>query len=316
MRLTDYRVVANWTESDLLNILKEETDYYEYKSSQIVANPKWSAELQQKICNAASAFWNTGGGVFIVGVDDKGQIDGGIPSTVGKQPIRAWVDQVLRDVQPIGPYEVGVIQSSTLSSLIQPNKIVLVIAFGESFNLPHMSSDKKHYARLGVHTEPAPYYLVEAIRARRGLRKPLLKGLLRRHERKSGVIELVVLNVNQEPALNVSVMFNPLPQFLAEHSSQGLPFVIPIIDNKYPFRMDITTFNAISAWFGETPIHLLLEYEDVVGNKYNEIQILDPYRSVSAFGLKSTPSDAPEKLLGKIADEIKKIREILGKIKK
>jgi hypothetical protein len=315
MRLSDDRVVAHWQENDLLNIPSSETDYYEYKSSKILMNPKWNVELAQKICCAASAFWNIGGGVFVVGVDDTGQIDGGIPATVGKQPIRAWVDQVIRDVQPVGPYEVGVIQSSGTGSLIEPDKmdkIVLITAFGESFNVPHMSSDKKHYARLGVHTEPASYYLLEAMRARRGLHQPMLRGLLRGSEQKRSVLELAILAVNDVPAVNLSVTFDPLPNIFSELSGEReiLPLQVPIVDRLNPFSMEIAfNFNPADT-LGSAPFFLLLEYEDIAGRKFQESQQIDFLRSLGPFRFGDDPLHKIEKALEKISDRVQRLTQV------
>jgi hypothetical protein len=59
--------------------LNAEDDRHEYKSSAI----KNDKELGDKIAKAASGFWNSGGGLFVVGVDGNGQPDGGISLSVG-----------------------------------------------------------------------------------------------------------------------------------------------------------------------------------------------------------------------------------------
>jgi len=255
MRLQDFHVVETWDENDLLNIPAQETDYYEYKSSKMVTNPKWKDGLQEDICNAASAFWNTGGGVFIAAVDSKtGQIDGGILDTIGRQPIRDWVDQVISDVEPVGPYAVGTIKPLSASSPIHANHTVLVIAFGESFDVPHMSSDKKHYIRAGAHTLPAGSYLVEAIRARRGLREPHLRAIIRFHERKPDIIELVILNMSEVAALDVTISLIPLPTIF-EDSKDNFPLRRPILDRQFPFSMEIGMFPGIGQGF-DSPLRL------------------------------------------------------------
>ena len=306
MPLSDFRVVETWVENDLLNLPSQETDYYEYKSSQILSKGKWTP-LQQEICNAACAFWNIGGGVFIAGVDNKGQIDGGIPSTVGTQPIRAWVDQVIHAVQPVGPYAVGVIQPSGPSSPIQPDKVVLVISFGESFNVPHMSSDKRHYARLGVHTEPAPYYLVEAIRARRGLREPYLRAIIRFHERKPDIIELVILNMSDGAALDVTITLYPLPK-LFDTVKDNFPLKIPILDRQFPFSMEIGMFPGIGQGF-DSPMRLDLAYVDYIGRQFQQSQTIEIKREINQVSFVAETKG--EKTLEEISKQIKRLNEII-----
>jgi len=151
-----YRFVENWTEEDLLTIPQEETESFEYKSSQTPID-----KLKEKISVAASAFWNSGGGIFIAGVNDSGKIDGGILESIGRQDIRDWTDQILTSVEPIGNYAIKVISNEINNSLIQDNHIVLVISFGESVIAPHMAYDKKYYVRAGAHSGPEIIFLLK-----------------------------------------------------------------------------------------------------------------------------------------------------------
>lgn len=56
--------ICKWEYQDLLELPSEETDIYEYKSSKVPLD-----QLKNKISKAASAFWNSGGGIFIAGVN-------------------------------------------------------------------------------------------------------------------------------------------------------------------------------------------------------------------------------------------------------
>ncbi len=238
--------IATWTEDDLLGLPEAETDSYEYKSSRIVERDIYKSELKYKISKAASAFWNTGGGLFIAGVDDRGKVDGGLPAAVGKQSLRDWVDQVLTTVTPPGPYAVRCIAPSRAGSDIQPGHVVLVIAFEESTDLPHMGPDSKYFVRAGAHSVPASHYLVEALRSRRGLRRPLLRGIVRMHEQKFNILELAVIAINRLPALNVRLTLDPLPRSFDDNMRQQFPLRIPVIDERNPFKMDIGHFHSAS----------------------------------------------------------------------
>src|SRR5690606_33031336 len=121
---------------------------------------------------------------------------------------------------------------------------------GESHIGPHMAPDKKYYIRAGAHSAPASHFLVEAIRLRRTLEKPLLRGLLRVNPQKHSVIDLVIMTANDAPALNVTVNFEPLPLALAEHFEESFPLSIPVIDKNHPFRMELYKILHKSSIFG------------------------------------------------------------------
>jgi hypothetical protein len=308
--LDTYTAIETWNEDDLADLPQQETDEYEYKSSRIRENlEKYRSELQSKVCKAASAFWNTGGGVLVVGVDDEGNIDGGIPVMMGRQRLRDWVDQVLNTVVPIGTYAVKCITPEKPDSKIEPQHVVLVIGFGESFDLPHMAPDHRYYVRAGAHSNPANHYLVEAIRARRGLRRPMLRGLLREHPRKLGVVELVILAVNDMPALNVQIRFEPLPALYRNHSNSVdvFPLVIPVIDRETPFTMDIGHFldgNALETFT------VYLRYQGMMGKPIEEHQLLDPRHNIAPLQW-SGIDDKTQKSLKRIADELESLTKLL-----
>jgi hypothetical protein len=308
MRLADYREIENWTEDDLANLPSKENDYFEYKSSKVKPD-----KLQQKICNAASGFWNTGGGVFIAGIDDEtGKIDGGIPLSVGNTPIVDWVDKILLEVEPISQnYSRKIIHPASPSSPINPNHVVLVIAFGESFNMPHQSSDRKYYIRAGTHTEPARNYLVEAIRARRTILKPLLRAIIRFHPKKPDIFELVLITVNDAPALDVNVSFDPLPPIF-EGVKDNFPLRIPIIDRQHPHTMEVGRFTAEKATFGLLPVDVKLTYQDSVGRKYTEHQLIDIKREINQVSFVGLTKG--EEALEKIINQMQSINELLDRL--
>jgi hypothetical protein len=170
--LSDYREVETWTETNLERLPNQETDQIEYKSSQI--NPgklSMDGTLANAIAKAASAFWNTGGGILVAGVDDNGQPDGGIDPRIGKQSIRDWIDQIITGVIPHGKYAVGVVAGPATVLRIDPERSVVAIAFAESFSAPHMAPDGRYYVRLGTHTQVANHFIVESLRSSA---KPLL----------------------------------------------------------------------------------------------------------------------------------------------
>ncbi|MEO0562687.1 MAG: ATP-binding protein, partial [Chloroflexota bacterium] len=258
MSLERYRIIENWTEADLYDFTEGENDEYEFKSSKISEK-----DLMKEIQVAASAFWNSGGGVLMVGINDKGDIDGGIDDMIGRQRLRDWVDRVVSHVEPSGPYFIKLIYGEDGSERIGPNKVVLIVAYGESNNAPHMAPDKRYYVRAGAHSDPAGHFLIESIRARRRLQKPVLRGLLRSNAQTARVIELVVMSLNETPALDVRLTFDGLPQSVQAAFDDRLPLYIPVIDRRHPFSMDASLFGMDETGFGKYRITLRLNYQDL-----------------------------------------------------
>jgi len=295
--------IENWNEKNLSNLPEEEDDFFEYKSSSIVANS--FKELKNKISKEASAFLNSGGGVLIVGVNDEGKIDGGIPKSVNRQSIRDWVDQVISaTVVPPSKYKLNIIERRAKNSLIYKDKVVLIIIFYPGYEI-HMAYDKKYYIRSGAHSNPANHFLIEALRARRGLQKPLLKGLLRFSDKKPNVVQLVISALNDAPAIDVKLSFDPLTKTFKEYYSDKFPLEIPAIDKNNPFVMDLLIFGNISATFGKTPIKLILEYTDIAKNKYQYNQTIDPSLCLGPMSIGPEILEKIEKTLAKIEKKLK-----------
>lgn len=307
MPLEDHNLVDTWSEEDLQQLPESETDEYEYKSSLIRESAHFRTELQAKIAKTASAFWNTGGGILVVGVDDNGNVDGGIPQKMGKQRLRDWVDMVLRTVIPVGPYSVRMIRREKPDSSIEEGCAVLVVAFGESMDLPHMAPDNRYYVRAGAHSNPANHYLVEAIRARRGLRRPMLRALLRENPQKPGVVELAILAINDLPALNVLINFDPVPLHLVENFAGRLPLTVPIIDRANPFRMDIATIRRLSHWLGDQPFRVQLHFEGARGTLFEENQMIDHHRSLNPVEIVLSNGQSPSKVLKRIHKQLSRL---------
>src|SRR4051812_13967442 len=126
---------------DIANLPPAEDERFEYKSSLVPFNT-----LKDKLGRAASGFWNSGGGLFIAGVDGAGKPDGGIATTVGRQAVRDWADQAIQEVSPAGKYSVRLFAHDPASGLnIAANQCVIAFEFDESAKPPHMAPDRKYY---------------------------------------------------------------------------------------------------------------------------------------------------------------------------
>jgi Putative DNA-binding domain len=299
-------LIENWTENDLLDLPEKETDSYEYKSSKTSKD-----DLNRKLSIAASAFWNSGGGLFIAGVDDGGKIDGGIPANFGRQSLQDWIAQIILQVEPSGLYTVKIIQSGQPNSAIATDNVVLVVAFEESLIAPYMAYDKRYYIRAGAHSVSASHFWVEAIRLRRNLLHPRLHGLIRMHPQKDRVIELEIIALNQAPALDVKLSLNPLPAFFEQHARNSFPLSISIVDINHPFTMEISVLGSNDIILGLFPMQLILDYYDVTGRLFNDTQSIDVMRNIPPLQVENTSLRENAKVMKQIGQDLKALRQIL-----
>ncbi|MEG3967156.1 ATP-binding protein [Microcoleus sp. T2B6] len=280
-----------------------EDDRHEYKSSAI----KHDKELGDKIAKAASGFWNSGGGLFVVGVDGNGQPDGGISLSVGRQSRRDWIDRVISQVTPKSAYAVHSIEDNGCGCNIEPGKGVFLIGFGESEIGPHMANDHRYYIRAGAHTLPANHFIVEAIHARRGLRTPLLSHLVRVKPGNSGVIQLGIVVLNAAAAINVSIKIDAPSKILHSNFEEKLSLQIPIICEKFPLFFDIYEYeNTFGRQKILPPFEINLTYSDMANRTYQQSFEVDIARQLGPNIIWGNGYDRIEKELRNIASAIEK----------
>lgn len=261
------REIESWTLSDLRALQVRESDLYEFKSSAVPMD-----ELPAKLARAASGFWNSGGGLLVVGVDQQGNPDGGLSRIVGHQDLRDWVDQVLGTVTPAGPYAVALIEGGGAEVSLEEGNVVLLVAFGSSHNGPHMAMDKRYYIRAGAHTVPASHFLVEAIRSSRGLQQPWLECLLRYVPVSGGVaVQMAVVAVNDSPALGVQVSAEPIEGRPAGYSPNAFPKRVPLIDRLHPFVLNLNSVEALR----DSAFMVHLAYSDLRGRYHSASCVVD-----------------------------------------
>lgn len=293
----NWEAVLKLEDKDLSSLPSAEDDRHEYKSSQTK-----DSELAEKIPRAASGFWNSGGGLFVAGVNGSGQPDGGIAVTVGRQSRRDWVDQTISRVSPHGPYAVQCIENRGAGLTISAGNAVVLIGFGVSEGGPHMAPDNRYYLRAGAHTVPASHFLVEAIHARRGLRAPMLRHVVRRKPEGGGVLQLGIVCLNDAPALNVEITLEPLPEWLKNWGS-GLPLIVPVISRETPFYFD---FHVLTMGPEARPtFQARLKYMDLADRTYRSVLAVDVDKQMGPnFGSGKEFRDL-ERAVEKVADAIK-----------
>jgi hypothetical protein len=269
------QLMKTWTDVDLPVILpKAENADFEFKSSQIP-----DGKLQTALQKAASGFWNSGGGHFIIGVDGNGQPDGGITPTVGRTSRRDWIDRAISSVSPAFPngYLIQEITSTGTGLNIIPVKAVYAVGFVASEFAPHMA-EGCYYIRAGAHTDPAPAFIVEAIFARRGRRQPQLRLQFRRDPIMADTLQLGVVNVGNVVAIDVEVEFEKPPIRVPVHGGKAVVRA-HIIDQSTPFYFDYIDqgFHQSnqSILLSTQPNHVVLRYKDSFLNSYVQSEIID-----------------------------------------
>jgi len=293
----------NLNKFDLTQLPTAEDDNYEFKSSKIEENIK---KFKEKLSCAASAFANSGGGYFVVGVNGQGNADGGIDKKIGRQDLRDWVDNIIHEIQPLPSYEIKLVEDPDGRGTIDEGKAVLVVRIHESHLAPHMAPDYHYYIRAGAHTAKANHFIVEALWAKRNVRKARLIHLSREKPGDGGVRQLGVLALTDAPAINVSIQLNPLPQYYIKKGS--FPLKVPVVDSNNPFFFDTALWPPDKEDFGDN-ISMEVKYSDLSDNDYT-------YESP----VKTTDGIPPIQLSGpnylkEIAEELQSIKDAISKIK-
>jgi hypothetical protein len=173
-----------WTETDVLALPGGEHDWFERKAGALYATNDRS-KLLGPLAKGESAFANTGGGSFIIGIEDDGVTFDGLPAMRGGTPMREWIEQMVPNLvaYPLQEFRVHEVVPDPAGSTIPAGQVVLVVDIGDSAAAPHQcdyasSSSTKgiYYMRQGGHSVPAPHHYVELVRQR--LTAPVLTAQL------------------------------------------------------------------------------------------------------------------------------------------
>jgi hypothetical protein len=255
-----------------------------------------------------SAFANSGGGTFIAGVNNKGKIDGGIESMIGRQTLYDWTEQVINEVKPTPKYN---IQINNDHKDLENNKAILVINIEECVYPPYMALDNKFYIRAGTHTAPANQFIVDVLYEKRGSSNPILRYNFRFKPNETNIIQLGILNLSKAPAFEVFVNLSPLGEFF-NPTKDKFPFKIPIITPSEPFYFDVGSFQRRNELFGES-VSLELNYKDLTNKKFTYKANLEISKCLPPTIFKDIPKEIKIEALDKIIDVLSEIKELITK---
>lgn len=288
---------------ELNNLPDHEADDFEFKSSLTPIQ-----KLGGKISKAASAFWNSGGGTFIAGVNDNGLSDGGIPKLISRQDVRDWIDQSVHRINPAGQYEVKLFgEDGRIDASLDPDKVVVAIRFEPSHLTPHMADDGRYYIRAGAHSVPANGFIVESLFANRHSQEPKLTHTLRLKPGDNGTVELGIIALTNSSALNVALDLENPPSTMRGDASKTFPMKFPVINRDNPFFMDYTTWYTKDFYQGENT-DITITYEDVMGRSYRYDGYVDVGRSIGPLQISNSSE------LKEIAKHIKSMSNDIGKL--
>ncbi|MEQ1507823.1 MAG: ATP-binding protein [Myxococcota bacterium] len=150
----------------LVALEPHEHDFQEFKGGAWLLDEDGQVQAHFLIAlsKQVSAFANGGGGRVYLGIDDRGQIDGGVPVAL-KGGTRAWLeDLVPQSVDPpLRRCNVFEVPPEDAASRIRPGHAVYVLDIPSSDDAPHQSKDNRYYLRIAGKSRPMGHLHVQDV---------------------------------------------------------------------------------------------------------------------------------------------------------
>lgn len=146
-----------WTEADLLTLGPDEYDFQEFKGSAWVwVDGALVSDFHAALSKQLSAFANGAGGRILLGLDDLGRIDGGVPADLKQGGTRSWLEDIVGGLvdPPLSSFNVHEILGTAPHSAIRPGHAVYVIEVPPSDAAPHQALDHRYYLRIAGKSRP------------------------------------------------------------------------------------------------------------------------------------------------------------------
>jgi hypothetical protein len=154
-----------WTEARLCAIEPHEHDFQEFKGSGwVLAKGEPTSTFVHALSKQVSAFVNGAGGRLFIGLDDDGNIDGGVPVDL-RGGTREWLEDVVPGcvdppLQSCNVFEVG---STGPDSAVRPGHAVYVVDLPRSDRAPHQAKDHRYYLRIAGKSRPMGHLHVQDV---------------------------------------------------------------------------------------------------------------------------------------------------------
>lgn len=165
---------SEWDIDYILNGLAiNESDRLEFKGRRVIDTtaPGVSDIDRDLLSKALSAMANSGGGILVIGINDKTKKidDGGVSIKIKPNGTRAWLEDLLPNLldprlQTFNIYE---IKGSSEESPLLPERALYVVEIGDSSLAPHQATDRRYYGRVAGKSQPLSNRMVLDILNRR-----------------------------------------------------------------------------------------------------------------------------------------------------
>ena len=151
--------------------MPHEHDAQEFKSSPYMVDASGAirGDFLDRLSKQLSSFANAGGGHLFLGIDDLGQIDGGLPCNLRANGTREWLEDVIPGLvdPPLKCFNVYEVCSTGSQSSIHAQRAVFVIEIPLSEDAPHQGRDRRYYLRIAGKSRPMSHRHVLDILQRR-----------------------------------------------------------------------------------------------------------------------------------------------------
>ena len=188
-----------WTLRRLRALDPHEHDFQEFKSSEwLLLNGEIPPDFVNVLSKQVSAFSNGAGGILIIGMDDLGNLDMGVPTRL-KGGTREWLEDVIStSVTPslsqfnvfeipapdISPQSMELNSNQTeeseeeeVETKMDEDRAIYIIDFPRSTDAPHQAKDHRYYLRIAGKSRPMSHLHLEDVIRRTSLPKVSLSRL-------------------------------------------------------------------------------------------------------------------------------------------
>lgn len=219
----------------------------EYKSSRLLQKSD-----AQAICKTVSAFANSIGGTFVIGIDASGEslkLDGGWPENSRID----WLHRIINS----GTFPA--VETVTITEIAAESGKYYIISVNVSPKAPHQGQDQRYYRRRGSHSDPMEHYEIEDIRNRpKSEQLPLDISLFTEGQ----LLSLKLRNVSpSDPVDNLIVVIDANFEFdrisVTRLTERGLRQMRPSVE--HVFLLD--SFPAILQATSEPKLHVSVTYD-------------------------------------------------------
>lgn len=155
-----------WTEAALQSIDPNEYDYQEFKGRLWLSKDREVVGgFLHMLSKQVSAFSNGAGGRLFIGIDDSGEIDGGVPVDLKGGGTRSWLEDVVPGaVDPkLKKFNVYEVRGEGTDSAILPGHAVYIIEIDASEDAPHQAYDHRYYLRIAGKSRPMGHIHIEDV---------------------------------------------------------------------------------------------------------------------------------------------------------